>query len=247
MRWLCCLLVSTAAAQSGGGSKPLRFDIPAIAETRDSFAFFVRGAERGHAVWQYRRTAQGSRQTVDFTAVSVLEPVETESLHVAINRLTGAPIASFHRIDLLAPGSDTVLVEHDLAVNQREVAGRRRVRTRDGAIKIIPVHVPLPGGVVWSDYALLAAHVLAAEPGDTLTGPAYSEFGDSLFTLVVVAEAPRTITVPAGRFEVVPLRTTSFRVYVSRVAPRRVVKGESLDGLFTFELAGTGPVVPSGR
>ena len=73
-------------------------------------------------------------------------------------------------------------------------------------------------------------------PGDSLSGRAYSEFGDSLVTLTLVAEAPARITVPAGAFETLPLRGAAFRVYVTRVAPRRVVKGESLDGAFRFEL-----------
>ena len=52
------------------------------------------------------------------------------------------------------------------------------------------------------------------------------------------------IRVPAGRFDVLPLKARGFRVFVTRAEPRRVVKGETLDGVFSFELAGTGPVVP---
>ena len=81
--------------------------------------------------------------------------------------------------------------------------------------------------------------------GDSLATPAYSEFGDSIGVLSFVAEAPVTIQVPAGRFDVLPLVSGGFRVFTARTGPRRVVKGETLDGAFSFQLAGTGPVVPS--
>jgi hypothetical protein len=240
MPWLCFLFVSAAVAQ-----QPLRFDVAALGEARDSFVFHLRGAERGWAVWQYERRSSAGRETLVFTAVSELRPAETESLRVTIDRRSGAPLSSFHRIELFAPGNDTTMVEHDLRVAGGEVTGHRRVRTRDGTIKVIPVRVRLPGGAVWSDYGLLAAPVASAAPGDSLTAAAYSEFGDSLTTLTVVAEPSVEVTVPAGRFETMPLRGVGFRLYVSRIAPRRVVKGESLDRVFDFELAGTGPVVRS--
>jgi len=44
-----------------------------------------------------------------------------------------------------------------------------------------------------------------------------------------------------------PLRSSSLRLFVTRAAPWRVVKGESLDAVFSFELAGTGPVSHSGH
>src|SRR5262245_29715604 len=110
MRWLCFLLASPLLAQA----KALRFDIAALPETRDSFVFHFRGAERGWAVWQYQVRADAAGQTVVFTAVSELQPAEAESLRVTVDRLTGAPRSSFHRIELAAPGSDTTLVEHDL-------------------------------------------------------------------------------------------------------------------------------------
>ena len=88
--------------------------------------------------------------------------------------------------------------------------------------------------------------VTNAEPGDSLAVPDYREFSDSLRTLGIVAEQPTAIAVSAGRFDdVLPLRSGDFRVYVTRQPPRRVVKGETLDGRFSFELAHSGPVVPT--
>jgi len=212
---------------------------------RDSFVFMFRGTERGYAVWQYEIASLEGSQQVLYTAHSEFEPVEEEQLRVVLNRLTGEPISTFHHIDLFSPATDTVMVEHDLEVKRGEIAGRRRVGRRGGEVKIIPVSKPLPSGAVLSDYALFAAAVTNALPGDSLGIPAYSEFGDSLATLSFVAEAPATIQVPAGRFDVLPLVSGGFRVFVTRTAPRRVVKGQTLDGSFTFELAGTGPVIPS--
>ena len=168
---------------------------------------------------------------------------------MAIDGLTGAPVSSFHRVDLFLPQSDTVMIEHDLDVKAggAEVEGRRRVKTRDGIVKIIPVDVRIPPGTVLSDFGILAAHVTHLAPGDSLSARAYSEYGDSLMTLTLVAEAPQTITVPAGTFAVMPLRSSSLRLFVTRAAPWRVVKGESLDAVFSFELAGTGPVSHSGH
>jgi hypothetical protein len=87
--------------------------------------------------------------------------------------------------------------------------------------------------------------VTNALPGDSLDCPAYSEATDALATLTFVAGQPTTIKVPAGQFEVLPLRSGGFRLYVTRAAPRRVVKGETLDRRFSFELASSAPVVPS--
>src|SRR6266568_4110666 len=207
MRSLCFLLLTSSAAAQSSASKPLRFDLSAIPATRDSFVFHLRGAERGWAVWQYE-----------------IRPLEEERLRVALDRQTGEPIASFHRIDLFSPTSDTVMMEHDLEVKHGEIGGRRRVGTKSGEVKVIPVSRSFPPGTVLHDgYALLAAAVTNAMPGDSLAVRAYSEFGDSLATLSFVAEQPATIDVPAGRFDVLPLRTGGLRVYVTRVAPRRVV------------------------
>jgi len=245
MRWLSFLLFAgnTAAGQTTPGrpAKPLRFDFALMAESRDSFVFQVRGEERGWAVWQYELRSDEAGQEVLYTARSELRPVESESLRIVVNRLTGAPVASFQRLDFFAPGSDTVQLEHDLDVHGGEVTGRRRARTREGEIRLTPVHTALPAGAVWNNYAFFAAAVAQASPGDSLVGRSYREFADSLGPLVVVAEAPTTVTVPAGRYDVLPLKANGFRLYVTRAAPRRVVKGETLDGVFNFELAGSGP------
>jgi hypothetical protein len=228
MPWLCFLLVSSAVQ----APKPLRFDLAALSAARDSFVFYLNGEERGQAVWQYE--IQGDQLV--FTATSELPPADAETLRVVMDRRSGAPVSSFHRISVFNPQSDTVLIEHNLTVRQGRVEGTRRVGLRDGTVTTRPVRTPLPAGVVWSDYGLLAAPAAVAAPGDALTGRAYSEFGDSLTTLSLVAEAPVTITVPAGTFETLPLRSSVVRLYVTRAAPRRVVKGESLDGAFRFEL-----------
>jgi hypothetical protein len=228
MLWLCFLLGS-AAIQT---PKPLRFDVAVLPAARDSFAFYLNGEERGQAVWRY--DIQGDQLV--FTATSELRPADAESLRVVIDRRSGAPVSSFHRIAIFNPQSDTVLMEHDLMVRQGRVEGTRRVGLRDGRVMTRPVRTSLPAGVVWSDYGLLAAAAAIAAPGDVVTGRAYSEFGDSLTTLRLVAEAPATVTVPAGSFETVPLRGAGVRVFVTRTSPRRLVKGESLDGVFRFEL-----------
>jgi len=228
MPWLCFLLVSSAVQTA----KPLRFDLAALPAARDSFVFYLNGEERGQAVWQYE--IQGDQLV--FTATSELRPADAESLRVVMDRRTGAPVSSFHRISVFNPQSDTVLLEHDLTVRQGRVEGTRRVGLRDGKVTTRPVRTALPAGVVWSDYGLLAAPAAAIAPGESVRGRAYSEFGDSLITLSLVAEPPATITVPAGTFETVPLRSAVVRLYVTRAAPRRVVKGESLDGAFRFEL-----------
>jgi hypothetical protein len=230
MPWLCFLLVSTAIQTA----KPLRFDLAALPAARDSFVFYLNGDERGQAVWQYE--IQGDQLV--FTATSELRPADAESLRVVMDRRSGAPVSSFHRIAVFNPQSDTVLMEHDLLVRQGRVEGTRRVGLRDGRVTTLPVRTSLPAGVVWSDYGLLAAAVAIAAPGDVLAGRVYSEFGDSVAALRLVAEAPATVTVPAGTFETLPLRSPVLRVYVTRSAPRRLVKGESLDGVFRFELVG---------
>jgi hypothetical protein len=239
MRWLCFLLGSAvalgvtsppwAAAQT---AKPLRFELAALAAARDSFAFYLKGEERGQAVWQYE--VQGDQLV--FTATSELRPSEAETLRVVMDRKSSAPVSSFHRISMFDPQSDTVMVEHDLTVRAGRVEGTRRVGTRDGRVSGRSVRHLLPAGTVWSDYGLLAAAVAALAPGDSAVGRAYSEFEDSLMTLTLVAEAPQTVTVPAGSFATLPVRGAEFRIYVTRTGPRRVVKGESLDGVFTFEL-----------
>ena len=228
MPWLCFLLLSTAVQTP----KPLRFDLAALVAARDSFVFYLNDEERGQAVWQY--DIQGDQLV--FTATSELRPADAESLRVVMDRRSGAPISSFHRIAVFNPQSDTVLMEHDLLVRQGRVEGTRRVGLRDGRVTTRAVRTSLPSGAVWSDYGLLAAAAAIATPGDVLNGRAYSEFGDSITTLSLVAEAPATVTVPAGTFETVPLRSSVVRVFVTRAAPRRVVKGESLDGVFRFEL-----------
>lgn len=233
MRWLSFLLASVAGPSlPRQPAKPLRFDLTVLAAARDSFAFYLNGEERGQAVWRYE--IDGGQLV--FTATSELRPAEAESLRVVMDRASGAPVATFHRIEVFNPASDTVLIEHDLSARGGQVEGTRRVGTRDGRVASRRVRRGLPAGAVWSDYGLLAAAAVEAAPGDSLSGRAYSEFGDSLVTLTLVAEAPARITVPAGAFETLPLRGAAFRVYVTRVAPRRVVKGESLDGAFRFEL-----------
>jgi len=248
MRWLCFLLLASlppAAAAQTSGPKPLRFDLTAIPATRDSFVFLFRGADRGWAVWQYEIRPLEMTQQVIYTAASEFRPVEEERLRVVLDRLTGQPISTFHRIDFFSPTSDTVMLEHDLEVKRGEIAGRRRVGTKNGEVKIVPVSRPFPRGTVFFEYELYAAAVTNAQPGDSLALSAWVEFGDSLAPLSFVAEQPTTIEVPAGRFDALPLRTGGFRIYATRTAPRRVVKGETLDGIFSFELVHSGPVIGS--
>ena len=252
MRWLCSLLGSVAAAAGAAGAaaqsspaQQLQFDVAAIPTTRDSFVFLLRGEPRGFAVWQYEIRSVEMGQDIVFTARSEFRPAEEERLRVVLNRLTGAPVASFHHIDLFAPGSDTVMVEHDLDVKRGDVEGRRRVGRRNGDVQIIPVSKPLPAGAVWSSYVLYAAAVTNLAPGDSLTVPVYKEFQDTVVTVSLVAGQPTAVQVPAGRFEVLPIKNEDFVVYVTRAAPRRVVKGETADRAFSFQLARIGRVVPS--
>src|SRR5216117_2978268 len=134
MRWLCFLLLASSAAAQSSGTKPLQFDLTAIPATHDSFVFAFRGAERGWAVWQYEIRPLEMTQEVLYTAASEFRPVEEERLRVVLNRQTSEPIASFHRIDLFSPGSDTIMVEHDLEVKHGEIVGRRRVGTKNGEV-----------------------------------------------------------------------------------------------------------------
>ncbi|OLB18486.1 MAG: hypothetical protein AUH12_02195 [Gemmatimonadetes bacterium 13_2_20CM_69_8] len=135
MRWLCFLLLANPYPLAAQASpKPLRFDLEGLTAKRDSFVFFLRGAERGYAVWQYEIRPLEMTQRILYTARSEFRPVEQESLRVVLNRLTGEPIATFHHIDLFSPTSDTIMVEHDLEVKRGEIGGRRRVGTRDGEV-----------------------------------------------------------------------------------------------------------------
>ena len=246
MRWLCFLLAADALAPAPRAPvKPLRYDLAALPVTRDSFVFRVRGEERGWAVWQYEVQSVESGQQVVFTAASELQPADSERLRVVADRLTGAPVSLFHHVESFAPRSDTVMVEHDLDVRAGRVEGRRRAAARKAGVTIAPIHVQLPAGVAWSNYQWFAAPGLAVAAGDTLEGRGYTEFGDSIETYRVVAESLRTIVVPAGQFAVLPLVTGGLRIYVSRTTPRRVVKGETPDGGFTFELVHSGPPIPS--
>jgi hypothetical protein len=242
MRWLCFLLVSPALAQTRA-VKPLRFDYSAFPATRDSFVYFVNRQAGGFAVWQYEQL--DSVQQVVYTQYSELQPVEEEQTRVVLNRATGEPISSSYHLDLFSPASDTIVLEHDLSMKQGSVEGRRRARTKDRKVHDVPVHRAVPPGTVWFQYALYAAAVTNAAPGDSLTCAAYSEATDSLTTLTFVAGQPTTIKVPAGEFDVLPLRSGGFRLYVTRAAPRRVVKGETLDRRFSFDLVSSAPVVPS--
>src|SRR5438270_5852870 len=157
MRWLCSLLLaSSLAAQTRDPQKPLRFDLTDLAARRDSFVFIFRGAERGYAVWQYEIRQLETTQELVYTAHSEFRPVEEERLRVVLNRLTGEPIATFHHIDLFSPTSDTVMVEHDLEVKHGEISGRRRVGTKSGEVKIIPVTQPFAPGTVLADYVFIA-------------------------------------------------------------------------------------------
>ncbi len=245
MRWLCFLLLANPAASSAqhSGPKPLRFDLTALEATRDSFVFRLRGEDRGWAVWQYAIRSREITQELVYTVTSEFRPLEEERLRIVLNRLSSEPISTFHHIDLFSPKSDTVMMEHDLEVKRGAISGRRSVRTKSGETKITPVDHGFPPGTVLADYVLLAGAVTNALPGESLGVPAYKEFADSLTLLSFVAEAPTTVSVPAGRFDVLPLRSGGFRIYTTRRAPRRVVKGETLDRVFSFELVRSGPVV----
>ncbi len=245
MRWLCFLLVSPALAQARP-AKPLHFDLTAIPTTRDSFVFMLDRKPRGYAIWQYETRSTETTQQVIYTSHSELTPVEEETLHVVLDRLTGAPLESFQHIDFYLPQRDTTMIEHDLTVKHGSVEGRRKVQLRGKDESIVPVDAELPAGAVWSNYGLYAAAVTNAAPGDSLATVAYDEFANAPTLVSFVAEQPTTIRVPAGQFQVLPLRSGNFRLHVTMQAPRRVVRGETMDGRFRFELAHSGPVVATG-
>jgi hypothetical protein len=235
----------TAAVAVGSPPKTLRFNLAGLPVSRDSFVFFFDSEPRGWAVWQYELRRAGDREEILYSGGSDFEPSVDERTRVLVDRETGAPLESFRHTEFTGPG-DTVMIEHTLAVKSGHVLGHRVVATRTHGVDTIAVDRSMPPGAVWSSYELFAAAVTNAEPGDTLVGQAYNEAGDSVVPLTFVAEQPESIAVPAGRMAVLPLRSGDFlRLYVTRVAPRRVVEGETLDGRFRFELATTGPVVPS--
>src|SRR2546430_490873 len=182
MRWLCFLLLlnPAAAAAQGSGSRTLHFDLAAVPATRDSFVFHFRGQERGWAVWQYEIQPLEMTQLLVYTASSEFRPVEAERLRVVLDRQTGAPVSTFHHIDLFSPTSDTVMVEHDLAVKHGEISGRRRVGTKTGEVKIIPVSRPFAPGTVLGDYVFIGGGGPHATPARSPRGPADPECADSL-------------------------------------------------------------------
>ena len=246
MRCLCFLLLLASPARAQERAvKPLRFDATAIPATRDSFLFLVDRVQRGYAVWQYEVRKSDQGEQVVYTQFSEMQPLEQEEQRVVVDRATGRPLSYFYHLEMFSPASDTILVEVDVAVKQGVVEGRRSASLKGGRTQTTPVRRPLPEDVVFGSYELFAAAVTNANPGETLTVPAYRETHDSLITLKMVAGQPTSVRVPAGRFDVLPLSSGDFRVYVTRVAPRRVVKGETSDGRFSFELARSGPVIPS--
>ena len=174
-----------------------------------------------------------------------MQPLVEERFRVVLDRASGAPLASFYHSELFSEQSDTTMMEHDLQVKSGRVVGSRRVGRKNGAIDTLPVSTAIPRDAVWFNYELYAAAVTNAAPGDSLIVPDYIEQHDAIGTLAFVAEKQTTVQVPAGQFEVLPLRSGQFRLYVTREPPRRVVKGETVGGRFRFELARTGPVVPS--
>src|SRR2546430_16778481 len=181
MRWLCFLLLASpgAAAAQGTASQSLRFDLAAVPATRDSFLFHFRGQERGWAVWQFEIRPLETTQQLVYTARSEFRPVEEEQLRVVLDRLTGVPISTFHHIDLFSPTSDTVMVEHDLEVKHGEISGRRRVGTKSGEVKIIPVSRPFAPGTVLGAYGFIGGARPHLTPADSLRGPPRNELGDS--------------------------------------------------------------------
>lgn len=244
MRWLCFLLAGSAAAQTAP-AKPLRFDLTAIPETRDSFAYRIGGREAGYVVYQYEIVSRETGQELVFTEEVRLGAMFHEKSRVVMNRLTGEPVASFQRLEFGNPAGDTSAIEYDLDVRRGAIAGRRRVERRNGDVRITPVNATLPRDAVWSRYGFIAAAATNALPGDSLSIRAFDEFGDSLRTLTLVAEAPVTLELPAGRLDVLPLRVSGARVYVTRAAPRRIVKLEVLGQPLVSELVASGPVIRS--
>ncbi|HXQ29065.1 MAG TPA: hypothetical protein VN848_07345 [Gemmatimonadales bacterium] len=237
--------VLAAALGLGPPPKPLRFDLTALPVSRDSFVFYFDDDQRGWAVWQYELRTEGARQEVLYTAASDFEPSVDERMRVVVDRHTGAPVESFRHTEFTGPG-DTVWIEHHLVVKNGRVTGRRIVATKTHGTDTIAVSHAVPPAAVWSSYELFAAAVTNAVPGDSLVGRAFDEAKDSVVPLTFVAEQPVAIDVPAGHMDVLPLRSSDFlRLYVTRSTPRRVVMGETLDRRFRFELAATGPVVPS--
>src|SRR5436309_308011 len=143
MRWLCFLLLASpaaaqarAAAPASPAPKALRFDLAAIPATRDSFVFFLKGAERGYAVWQYEIRQLETIQEILYTAHPEFRPVEEERLRAVLNGLTGEPTATLHRLDLLRRPRATATLQADPATTPRQRGGRRRVGTRSGAVKL---------------------------------------------------------------------------------------------------------------
>src|SRR5256884_8590704 len=201
MRWLCFLLLAdpAAAAAEGYGSPSRPFDLAAVPAPLDSVVVDFRGQERGWAVWQFEIRPLEMTQQLVYTASSEFQPVETERLRVVLDRVSGAPVSTFHHIDLFSPTSDTVMMEHDLEVRRGEISGRRRGGTKSGAVTITPVSRPFAPGTVLADYIFIARAVTHGVPGGALCVSAYNEFARSLTLLGFVVQPPSFIPVPVGR------------------------------------------------
>ncbi len=236
MSWFA--IIVTVAAVQGRPVQPLRFDFRVARQTRDSFAHFRNGIELGYLLRVYEMVHS------DASTEFVLEDFSEARGGVAYMRIaadpsTGAPVAFYSRVTgraAIPTPHDTVMAAINVSVRSGNVTGDRCLWTANGSKHCVPVRTALPPQAVWSPNFFWVAGLIAA-PGDSLTGPVYAVLRDSVVTVSVVAEPPESLVVAAGRFEVLPLRSGAWRISVTRSAPRRIVRLETLDAAERFDLA----------
>jgi len=235
-------LGATAAQQPARvapAAKALRFDFSTVTQIRDSFVHLRDGVERGYSLRRYQIVHLDEGTQLVYEELSEERGGYAGYRRTVVDSASGAPIAFRQRLTrrtAMPTPRDTIMAAINVTVDSGVVTGDWCSWTALGDKSCVPIHTALPSGAVWSSARSFGAAALSVEPGDVVAAPAYVELTDSVDTLTVVAEPPEPVVVPAGRFDVLPLRWGAWRIFVTRTVPRRTVREETLDGVERFDL-----------
>jgi len=221
-----------AVADLAPAAGALVLDATQLAPRRDSLQIVIQGNPMG-------------AQTIEITA---------EAGQVVVAERTTIPLMGMNQETRVAMDAATLAVtavdqtgqvgpqaaETHVTVRDGRITGRAQRPQPGGQPKTAEIDTVLPAGTIEANQLTAVVPALALEEGASFAVNVFDASEGSLKPYTIRVEGSETVTVPAGAFDVFKVVVTGgpfpTAMYVTRAAPRRIVRIEIVGQPFVMEL-----------
>jgi zinc protease len=208
------------------------FDVAQLAPRRDSLQVVIQGNPMGAQTLEVS-TEGDAIVLVERTTIPLMGMVQETRMV-----LDGGTLA-LRSVDQTGQVGPQAAETHLVVANGR-ITGRAQTPQPGGQVKVVEVDTAFAAGTLEANQVAAVLPALALEDGATFALNVMNGSDASLRQYQVRVEPGAPVTVPAGTFEVFKLNVSGgpvpLTLYVTRQAPRRIVRIEAVGQPFVLEL-----------